>query len=203
MKAIEYIACLVLIAGAADACKPSIPAAQPDPGATRPQLAESPQVETVRDSTARKLFGDFLNLSTEAAAADSVAYKQVISDNDACWEPTDVFRSYWLADYRILSVRAAGDSARATAEIVSAATQVPDSKGDAYASVVTQGVRRDTVEFLLVRESAGWRVCGRAANGWDFGGYGTPANVRYAVPGTSRQTVLALVDSIRRRSHRR
>ena len=158
--------------------------------------AERPHAVTPSSAA---VFQNFMQRSVESSSPSIAAFDGIVSSDDACWEPTDVFRSYWLADYRVLSVREAGDSARAIAEIVSAATQVPDPN-DAYASVVTQGVRRDTVEFLLVRERAGWRVCGRAANGWDFGGYGTPANVQYAIPGTSRESVLALVDSIRRRS---
>jgi hypothetical protein len=149
-------------------------------------------------SAATAVLRRFLDASVETVPKDTARLHGVLAEDESCWSSEENFRSYWLAESRILSVAEIGDSATARVEITSVARQEP-APGSVYGSIVTRRVARDTVEFLLIREGSdrGWRVCGDTRGGWDFGSYGTPGNVSYRPAGTSKAGLYQLVDSIR------
>ena len=165
------------------------------------QVRPAPPVSGARDQ-----FDRYLARSVEGAPKNPATYNTLVMDSDDCVEDGDAFSSYWVARYQIVSVAqrpAVRDTVDAVAEIVSAATQVP-SGSMANGSIVTQGVRIDTVRYILVPDKARerWVVCGEERdNGYILGSYGRPANVLYSVPHTSAKTVRALVDSLQAAAH--
>jgi hypothetical protein len=157
-----------------------------------------PASPAVSDS-ARAVLDRYLALSIENDRPDAKEMEQVLSPGDTCYTPSDVIYSYWLASSRVLGLQVHGDSARAEVEALTVAEQVPNSKS-AYGSTVTRRIRRDTLDYTLIREPSGggWRICGDASNGYGFGGYGRPEYVTYEPRGVTRASLLALVDSVRR-----
>jgi len=105
---------------------------------------------------------------------------------------------YTLASYRILSSAAEGDTTRVSAEV----TTVAEESGDpeTYDRRLAQvRIGTDTLTWKLVRSGAsGWKVCGIAEGGFDFGHYGEDAKTTWTPRGTTWQQVQALVDSIRK-----
>ena len=160
------------------------------------QVRPAPPVSGARDQ-----FDRYLARSVEGAPKDPAVYNTLVMDSDDCVEYGDAFSSYWVARYHIVSVGprpAVRDTVDAVVEIVSAASQVP-SGHTASGSIVTQGVRIDTLRYILVPDKARerWVVCGEERdNGYILGSYGRPDNVTYSVPHTSARTVRALVDSL-------
>ena len=145
-------------------------------------------------------FSRYLQYGLEGSPRNPALYERVISQTEECAVYGDAFWTYWAAGYRVLSVALASaeDAIEATAEVLTAAEQVP-SAHHPYGSEVIQRVARDTLRFRLVPDRHGehWLVCGQAHDDHGFGSYGLPETVRYRVPGTSRATVLALIDSLR------
>ena len=125
----------------------------------------------------------------------------LVSHREECIQPGDSFSSYWVATYRVLSVEprpGTPDTVDAVVEIVSAARQEPSANGP-YGSIVTQGVTRDTLRYVLVpdRRLERWVVCGEErGEGFTLGSYGRADNVAFRLPGTSERTVRALIDSL-------
>ena len=160
--------------------------------------AEPRRLPPMEDAEAR--FERFLSLSLEGAARDLAEFQALFSDAEDCQVYGDSFESYWLASDRVLEVglSPSEDTVRAAVEVLTAAEQVP-SASDPVGSVVIQRVERDTLRFRLVPDRTGtrWQICGIAHDGHMFGSYGHPENTVYQVPGTSRETVLAVIDSLR------
>ena len=109
--------------------------------------------------------------------------------------PEDYQEARWLADYRVLSVIAVGDSAEATAEITTVAREMENGAERR----ATLDVRQDTAHWRLVRSDlteGRWKVCGDAREG--FGLFlASPTHVRWSNKGTAEKA-RAAIDSIRR-----
>ena len=105
---------------------------------------------------------------------------------------------YTLASYRILSSATEGDTARVSAEVTTVVEESADPK--AYDRRVARvRIATDTLTWKLVRSSMpGWKVCGIAAGGYDFGHYGEDAKTTWTPRGATWQHVQALVDSLRK-----
>jgi len=101
-----------------------------------------------------------------------------------------------LVDYSILGVAIDGDSAVGTAEVVSVARDTEDSlPGQTVRSV---GVRRDTLEWSLIRNSNGrWGVCGYAKGAVDFVQLWDDSTVNWRPKGETMARLRSLVDSAR------
>jgi hypothetical protein len=104
-----------------------------------------------------------------------------------------------LADFRLLSSRAAGDTVVALVDVVTVAEEDADrAAADRFRA--TQHVAEDTVEFRMTREPSGrrrWLVC----EGEQYGFWGADANTTWDPPGASRRTARALADSVYRVRH--
>ena len=104
-----------------------------------------------------------------------------------------------LADFRLLSSRAAGDTVVALVDVVTVAEEDGDpAAADRFRA--TQRVDEDTVEFRMTRETAGrrrWLVC----EGEQYGFWGADASTTWDPPGASRRTARALADSVYRVRH--
>lgn len=105
-----------------------------------------------------------------------------------------------LAQYRVLGSEMRGDTALVEAEVSSVATlgQHPQV-ADRY--VVSQGMRRDTLHFALLRAGTTqrWQICGYAREFIDFFGPNDleDSTVEWRPTGASWQTLRTAVDSVR------
>jgi hypothetical protein len=114
----------------------------------------------------------------------------------------DEIASYWLGRGRLLGFETqVVDTLPARVELLTVAEQVPTGES-MYGSEVRARLKTDTLVLRLVPDSTRrrWQVCGFLSDGFDFGGYGKPENVRYRPPGVTRGALLRQVDSIRRAS---
>jgi hypothetical protein len=102
-----------------------------------------------------------------------------------------------LVDYKILRGAINGDSAVGIAEVVSVARDTEDSLPGRTARSV--GVRRDTLEWSLIRNSNGrWGVCGYAKGAVDFIQLWGDSSVDWRPKGETMAHLRSLVDSARR-----
>jgi hypothetical protein len=107
-------------------------------------------------------------------------------------------RSLGLAWAQVLDVNVTGDSAKASAEVVSVAEQ-RESLLDPNMNTVTMGLRVDTLHWRLTKDTAGrWGVCGYSSEGVDFMWGGLDVRRTWEPAGASLEAAKALADSVRK-----
>ncbi len=104
---------------------------------------------------------------------------------------------YTLATFQVLASSLEGDSAQVSAEVTTVAEERTDSR--VYdRRVATVRIATDTFSWRLIRDgAAGWKVCGTATGGYDFGHYGNDAKTTWTPRAATWEKVQALVDSLR------
>ena len=156
--------------------------------------------DTARDeASARRAFDQFLTASLEQpewvpedTAAAGVA--------DECGRrDTTYARMYWMASYRIVSVRVDGDRATGMVDVLAAAEQGPDPY-HVYPTRATLRVAHHELSFPMRREPGHgrWRVCFTSTNGWQLGHEIIPHNI-----GIDHEVIFEAIDSIRGVPYRR
>ncbi|HEX6746753.1 MAG TPA: hypothetical protein VF092_05605 [Longimicrobium sp.] len=148
-------------------------------------------------AAARRAFDHFLRGSLEQPGWVPVdtAWAEVV--DDCGWKDDNrTNRMYWMARYRIVSVRVHGDRGTGVADVLAAAEQVPDP---VLYGRVTLRVAHHVLRFPLRRDGARkWRVCPVSESGWQLGHDIVPHNI-----GIDEDLVFATIDSIRGVPHRR
>lgn len=115
----------------------------------------------------------------------------------ACVPDGQTDRYETLARYRVLNSALRGDSADASAEVMTVAEEVGDPHFvGKYATTVR--IRVDTLHWVMTRDSADskWGVCGYPKEGVGFGHYGNDRNTRWNPPSGSWARVRQLAESL-------
>ena len=115
----------------------------------------------------------------------------------ACVPDGQTDRYATLARYQVLNSSLRGDSAEASAEVVT----VAEEGGDPHVAnrfVTTVRIRVDTLHWLMARDSTPgkWGVCGYSKEGLAFGHYGDDRNTRWNPSMASWARVRQLAESL-------
>jgi len=150
------------------------------------------------DAPARRAFGRFLEVRLERPewVADTVG----VDPGDACGEEDrSDSRRYWMAAYRIVSVRVDGGRAIGVVDVLAAGEQGPDPD-HTYSTRAWLRVAHHVLRFPMRRDPrrGGWKVCEVSTNGWRLGHDIIPHNI-----GIDPELIFAAIDSIRGVRHRR
>jgi len=150
------------------------------------------------DAPARRAFGRFLEVRLEQPewVRDTVR----VDPGDACGaEDRSDSRRYWMAAYRIVSVRVDGGRATGVVDVLAAGEQGPDPD-HTYATRAWLRVAHHVLRFPMRRDPrrGGWKVCEVATSGWRLGHDIIPHNI-----GIDHELIFAAIDSIRGVRHRR
>lgn len=115
----------------------------------------------------------------------------------ACVPDGQTDRYATLARYQVLNSTLRGDSADASAEVVTVAEEVGDPHAaNRYATTVR--IRVDTLHWVMTRDSTAgkWGVCGYSKQGLAFGHYGDDRNTRWNPASGSWARVHQLAESL-------
>jgi len=156
---------------------------------------DSPQ-DVHEAAAARSVFEAFLNesrVTNENHVPDSLF---------TCDVPGMTDRRIGLASSEVLSVDLRGDSALASAWVVSVADET-ESGEVADLNVATIDVRTDTLQWRLTRnpQTGRWGVCGYSLEGVDFMWGGRNVRRTWRPQGASLERARAMADSIRLSVH--
>ena len=151
------------------------------------------------EATARRAFVRFLEARLEQpewVARDTVGM-DLGDDCGAAYQPSP--RLYWMASYRVVSVRTEGNRAVGVVDVLAAGEQGPDPFRS-YPTRARLRVAHHLLRFSMRREPrhGRWVVCETATNGWQLGHDIIPHNM-----GIDPDLIFAAIDSIRGVPHRR
>jgi hypothetical protein len=112
---------------------------------------------------------------------------------------TTYARLYWMASYRIVSVRVDGDRATGVVDVLAAGEQGPDPD-HVYPTRANLRVAHHVLRFPMRREPGHgrWRVCYTSTSGWQLGHEISPHNI-----GIDHEVIFQAIDSIRGVPYRR
>lgn len=202
---VRLCAVITALGSLAGACSSPPREATRDPSATQTEPATHLSVNALADSQlARFLSASVATRVPRRGLFDSVrAYFSPEPGGDVSggcpWANGDYDEARWLADFRVLSVRARGDSADGTAAITTVATEKLEIEPNGNSGFVAEfRIDEDTAHWNLIRNAqtyGRWKVCGGAKEGFEVSTLSEPG-MRWR--NGSAALAHAAVDSIRR-----